>query len=179
MREFYQKNKALIVFLLRAAGIYLIWFIVYKGWLYKDGTIDHFLITHLIRITSFVLKTIGYTIFNEGRLIGIENSTGLIVSTSCDGFSLFMLFAGFIMAYPGSIRSKFIFIPIGLLIIDLLNIVRIITLVIIVKYSPQWLEFNHSYTFTLIMYMIIFFMWVVWIKKGASEGGEGRGNTTE
>lgn len=173
MMEFYKKNKALIIFLLRATGIYLCWYILYNGWLYKNGVIDKFLINHLIAITSFVLKAMGFIVFTEGRLIGIIDSSGLIVNQPCDGLSLFVLFAGFIIAYPGKIRSKFIFIPLGLLIIDLVNIVRIIALVIIVKYSPQSLEFNHSYTFTLIMYMIIFLMWVWWIRKGTKDKGRG------
>lgn len=172
MMDFYKKNKGLIIFLLRAAGIYLAWYIIYNGWLYKNGVIDKLLISHLVTTTSLVLKAMGFTVFTEGRLIGLVDSSGLIVNQPCDGLSLFVLFTGFIMAYPGKLGSKFIFIPIGLIIIDLVNIVRIIVLVIIVKYSPQSLEFNHSYTFTLIMYVIIFLMWVGWIRKGASERGE-------
>lgn len=177
MMELYKKNKALIIFLLRAAGIYLFWYIIYNGWIYKNGVIDNLLIEHLISATAIALKVMGFTIFTEGRLIGIVDSTGLIVNQPCDGLSLFALFAGFIIAYPGKLRSKFIFIPIGLLIIDLVNIVRIIALVIIVKYTPQSLEFNHSYTFTFIMYVIIFLMWVGWIKKQSPSPAlpEGRG----
>jgi exosortase/archaeosortase family protein len=171
MRTFYQNHKLIIVFLLRALGIYLLWYILYNSLIYKNHSIDTFLIQHLIGATSFILKTIGFTIFTKTDLIGIVNSSGLIVSPPCDGLSLFVLFAGFIMAYPGRLKSKFVFIPIGLLIIDLINIIRIVSLVMIAKYSPKWLEFNHSYTFTLIMYVIIFFMWMWWVRgaKGESE----------
>jgi len=147
-----------------------LWSIVYNGWLQSNPIADTFLIQHLISISSLILRKLGYSIFTQADLIGIEGSSGLIVSAPCDGLSLFVLFAGFIIAFPGKIKSKFIYIPIGLLIIDIINIIRIVALVIIVKYAPHKLEFNHSYTFTLIMYIIIFFLWMFWIKHFASLG---------
>ena len=119
MRTFYQNHKLIIVFLLRALGIYLLWYILYNSWIYTNRGIDAFLIQHLIGSTSFILKTIGFSIFTKTDLIGIANSSGLIVSPPCDGLSLFVLFTGFIIAYPGRIKSKFVFIPIGLLAIIL------------------------------------------------------------
>ena len=165
MKEFYQKHKQIIVFLLRALGIYLAWSLLYDGWLYEDKRVDALLVKHLISSSSALLQFTGYTVYTQVGLIGITEPSVLVVSPSCDGLSLFVLFAGFIIAYPGKWKQKFIFIPIGLLIIDALNVLRIAALVLIVYKKPQWLEFNHSYTFTLIMYLIIFGLWMWWIKR--------------
>jgi len=163
--DLYKKNKFLILFLLRAGGIYLLWSIINNVWLYHNPFVDNLLVAHLIDINKLLLESLGYSIFTKSDLIGIDGSSGLIVSAPCNGLSLFVLFAGFIIAYPGNLKSKLWFIPLGLLIIDILNIIRILLLIIIVKYSPEWLEFNHSYTFTLIMYLIIFLMWMKFAGK--------------
>jgi exosortase/archaeosortase family protein len=75
---------------------------------------------------------------------------------------LFALFAGFVVAFPGKIKNKLWFIPLGILIIHLTNIIRILALAIIAYKSPNYLEFNHNYTFTVSVYIIVFALWMIW-----------------
>jgi len=157
-------NKQTLLFLVKITIIYLSWYILYRSWLYGNGTLDNLLINHLTFSIKSVLNLFGFQTFNNPGLVGINESIGVIVSEPCDGLSLFVVFAGFIFAYPGNFKNKLWFIPLGIILIDLLNILRIATLCILVKYKPGWLAFNHSYTFTLIVYGIIFLLWLLWIK---------------
>lgn len=169
MTGFYQNNKPLVTFLIRAVAIYLAWFVFHQLPELGSGKVDILLIKHLAKSAKWILEVMGFTAFysfNKIAMAGIEGSAGLIISPSCNGLDLLVLFAGFIIAYPGTIRSKFLFIPVGLLIIDVLNIIRIVLLAWMAKFSPHLLEFNHSYTFTFSMYVIIFALWMVWIRKG-------------
>jgi exosortase family protein XrtF len=160
-----KSHKTIIVFLLRALGIFLVWVFVYNFWLSGTDAIDSFLINLLIGMGSIILKLMGYAVFAGSDSIGITGTSGVVISPSCDGLSLFVLFAGFIIAFPGNARAKSLFIPAGILLIHLLNTLRIVALVLLVRYSPQLLAFNHSYTFTLLMYLCIFMMWLVWINR--------------
>ena len=110
----------------------------------------------------------GHLTFDAGKVVGISGTAGLLISPSCDGLNLMVLFAAFIGAFPGTIYSKFWFIPVGILIIDALNVLRIVILSLILLYKPSALSFNHSYTFTLIVYVVIFLLWIVWLKKYSS-----------
>ncbi len=169
MVNLYKNNKSVLVFLFRAFCIYLGWMLFYYGWLYNHRGFDDLIIRHLIWICSFVLEKSGFDSFYGFRTIGIRGSQGLIVSPVCDGLSLFVLFSGFIVAFPGNVRSKAVFIASGLVIIDLLNCMRILALVLIFRFSPESLEFNHSYTFTLILYLAVFGMWIRWIRKSVPQ----------
>jgi exosortase family protein XrtF len=91
------------------------------------------------------------------RLVGI--------SDSCNGLVLFVTFAGFIFAYPARWIHKAIFIPIGITAIFFLNVFRIFCLAIIWIYYPDYLQFNHHYTFTFFVYMDIFLLWLAFVKK--------------
>ena len=62
---------------------------------------------------------------------------------------------------------KLIFIPIGILIVHGLNLLRLVALALIVVYHPDSLQFNHKYTFTILVYVCIFFLWMIWVKKFA------------
>jgi exosortase/archaeosortase family protein len=53
----------------------------------------------------------------------------------------------------------------GLIIIHFLNVARVVGLALIVHYNEAWLSFNHDYTFTLVVYGVVFGLWWFWINK--------------
>jgi exosortase family protein XrtF len=164
------QNK-LYRFILFAVLLYLAWLIVYEYWLHPLGILDRAMIDNIIWISAGVLKFMGYELigefpFDEGiRTIGIDGTHGVWVGDPCNGISLFALFTGFVLAFPGPIKHKLWFIPLGLLLIHAVNLIRVIALVLIVYYAPEYLEFNHTYTFTLLVYGFVFFLWWWWANK--------------
>ncbi len=163
------QDKFISTFILKGVGLYLLWYMLYDNWLLKDGWVDHFLINHLVKSTSIILELLGYTVFMYADAVGIDGTHGVLIGAPCNGLSLFALFAGFIIIFPGKLKHKLFFIPIGILIIHVVNIFRLVGLALVVQYKPESLEFNHKYTFTVIVYAIIFMMWIVWVNKFATK----------
>ena len=131
--------------------------------------VDKAVVDNTLNISQAILNRLGFvTELNGSRMIGIKGTPGLFIGDSCNGISLFALFSIFIISFPGNIISKFFFIPAGILVIHLLNIIRVVVLAIIETYSYSWTEFNHTYTFTIIIYAYIFFTWLFWINKYSS-----------
>jgi exosortase family protein XrtF len=125
-----------------------------------------FVIDLTISMSKWVLETMGYVVYTGAdRLIGIDGASGLWIGDNCNGIALFSLFACFIIAYKGKIRYKLVFIPIGILCIQLLNVLRIVVLAILDTHSRAWTEFNHTYTFTIVLYGFIFWAWMTWVKR--------------
>jgi exosortase family protein XrtF len=165
------KNPA-IIFFLKALGLYIAWFMLYELWLHPDTKFDLLVIDNIIWLSSGILEGLGYTLINYPydkalRSIGIDGTHGLWVGDPCNGITLFALFAGFIIAFPGKLKHKLWFMPIGLLSIHLINIFRVAGLAITLLYFPDYIDFNHTYTFTLLVYSWVFFLWVLWVKKFA------------
>jgi len=131
------------------------------------GKLDILVIKSTLKTSLFVLKIFGFQTFSGGdRLIGIDGANGLWMGDNCDCIELCALFAGFIIIFPGKWVKKLWFIPLGMLSVFLLNVLRVILLAIMQKnFSPKWLEFNHTYTFTIIVYLFIFCLWFYWLKK--------------
>ena len=76
----------------------------------------------------------------------------MTIGAPCDGVVLYALFIFFILAFPGSVKHKLWFIPLGALSVFYLNVLRIVGLAIIMDINEEWLAFNHDYTFTIIVY---------------------------
>lgn len=105
----------------------------------------------------------GYT--NYVEIIG---SPGVTIGPGCDGLVIIALFVIFVLFFPGDKKHKLWYIPVGVVLIHSLNIVRVSALAMIMKFHPDWLEFNHDYTFTVITYGFVFFLWYVWVNKFSS-----------
>lgn len=128
--------------------------------------VDRVVIDNTLDISSKILMWMGYvTESNGARMIRIQGTPGLFMGDGCNGISLFALFSIFIIAFPGKIIPKIIFIPAGILLIHCMNILRVVLLAIIETRSYALTEFNHTYTFTIVIYAFIFLLWLFWINK--------------
>lgn len=99
--------------------------------------------------------------------IGFGNSGILRVESGCDGVDLLALYLAFALAFPGPWKHKAWYIPLGLILIHLFNVVRVAALVVIASYSVEVMEFNHKYTFLILVYSFVFLLWYFWIKQFA------------
>ncbi len=158
-------------FLIKAFGLYFFWYLLYEMWLHPQGRIDEAIIDQLVNANNFILSLFGYTLIPEAagshdiRVVGIDGTHGLWIGDPCNGITLFALFTGFVIAFPGAIKTKLWFIPVGILSIHLINVIRIVALCIVLKYFPDSLEFNHTYTFTIVVYGYVFLLWILWATK--------------
>lgn len=146
--------------------LYFGWLALYEWWLHPAGWADRAVINNTISVSTSVLEWLGYEVEHNGnRVLGVKGTPGLFIGDSCNGISLFALYSIFIVAFPGRVISKFIFIPVGILVIHLLNVLRVVALGIILTHSYEWTEFNHTYTFTILIYAFIFLSWLFWINR--------------
>jgi exosortase family protein XrtF len=169
VRTFFQ--NPLFKFLFIAGFLLLSWNFLYDLYLKPNTQIDRYVIDNLISVSGFVLTSVGYELMptppaaQQIRTIGIDGSSGVWIGDPCNGIILFALFLVFMIAYPGPWKKKLWYIPLGLVIIHLVNIIRIIALTIIVTIDINWLEFNHNYTFYIFVYGAVFALWYYWAFK--------------
>lgn len=164
------KQNAFIRFILSASLLYLLLFLIYQFVVRRYTWYDQKFIGSIIRSVETALSFFGYKLFTvlqdrDMQVIGIDGSNGVWVGSNCNAITLFSLFAVFIIAYPGHQRSKLWFIPLGILAIHLLNLLRVMALVLIAYYAPEYLDFNHTYTFTFLVYGFIFALWLLWVNR--------------
>ena len=164
------KNQ-IIKFILHAFSLYILWFIFYDYFIEPNGKLNSWLNSLLAHSGSFVLSLIGYNsdvvIIGNQILLRINATNLLGVGNSCNGLELFVLFAGFIVCFPGNAKNKIWFVPVGIISIHVLNSIRAAALALNQYYYPQSLSFNHHYTFTIIVYAFIFYLWILWANKVA------------
>lgn len=171
IRQLLKSRSQLDLFLLKGVLLFIV-FYLFKAISNKNygiGLIFDNIKSAMAQLLLYSSKStvgmLGYDCHVSGRNIHIENSLGVIVANACIGWYLMALFIGFLLIYPSPVKHKLWFIPAGLVIINLLNIIRITTLTIISYTSHQYLAMNHTYIFQIVVYLFIFMMWMFWIVK--------------
>lgn len=163
------KNK-FNFFILKAILLYGLCYFLYEFVIKQYTRVDQLFIRKIINLCSFILENMGFKTFaskevNDFQVFGIDGSNGVWIGGPCNGITLMFLFAIFVIAYPGNVKNKYWYIPLGILLVHFINITRIISLALIALYCPQYLNFNHTYTFTFIAYSLVFGLWMLWVNK--------------
>lgn len=165
-----QLKNPMIRFMLKAGIVYVVWELL--NWFQMHNTIFHkiWMTLHgairdnIVVMSSRILRAMQYDLIQYNEVIIIKGSAGVAVGPACVGFGLLFGFAGLILSYHGSLKSKMWFIPLGLLGIHTINILRIVILAIISNINNDWVDFNHKYVFNTIIYIFIFFMFTWWVR---------------
>ena len=167
--------KIVLSFIIKAILLYVAWFIFYD-FVITPSNFNTWLNNRVAFDASVFLNLFGYSSSikpgNHQILITINTISMVGVGNPCNGLELFALFGGFIICFPGNTKSKLWFIPTGIIIIHIINLIRAGLLALIQFYNPKYLEFNHHYTFVIIVYGIIFGLWILWVNKLATNKNE-------
>jgi len=171
---FIHQHRALIQFLVLAFLLLLAWVLISSFYPSLVADMHFYIIKPQADISAYFLRLFGYEIDQDYMVNGCEARLvfagygGICIGSGCSGLELFILFFGFILLMKGRLKDKLWFVPLGFLAILVLNIIRIIALSAIYYHHPQYLDFNHKYTFVIIVYGAIFGLWVLWVNKFAN-----------
>ena len=93
-----------------------------------------------------------------------EISSLVKVVWSCSGLKQMFVFFCIIAFYPGSEKHKLWFIPLGLVLIWILNVIRISAIIALFEQFPNSFELFHELS-KYVFYFVIFMFWVLWEEK--------------
>lgn len=128
------------------------------------------LTSHVAQVVAFILQSIGFEIKTyANNVIQHTNNTAVRIVWSCTGLKQAFIFTCLIGLYKGEFFKKLWFIPLGLLVVYLINIIRITSISALVKFFPNQFELMHEYIFKYLFYVALFGLWVLWDEKITSQ----------
>ena len=86
------------------------------------------------------------------------------IADVCNGLDLMAIYVGFIILLPYPVKRKLIFSLLGIPVIIIADIIRCTSLFWIAQKHPSLFDINHHYTFTILIYLVIFSGWLLFIK---------------
>jgi len=118
----------------------------------------------LLAASTAIINALGYTAIHNDYELLVAGHGIIRLVYSCLGLGVISFFTAFVIAYPKAWRHKLIFIISGIVVIEVLNIIRFVLLAIFWdKRNPQIID--HHTIFNAIIYILIFISLYFWIRK--------------
>jgi exosortase family protein XrtF len=155
-------------FLAKAVAIYGVWYVLYDLWLLPDGRLDALVSQTVVHASHVVLSGLGIDAVVDGRSIELAQASGIQIVDGCNGISTIGLFAGFVLAFPGTARRRAVFLPLGIAVIYLANVARVSLLAGLQVHWPTAFESVHSLGAPAFFHLIVFGLWVLWANHGGA-----------
>lgn len=165
------KKEPGLWFIIKILTVYGVWVLV-RNLFKKTGlrpfwnSINDWMAEIYVNHSAYFLKNwLGYSLNTTPRNLLIEGTNGIYIGDHCLGISAIFIFIGIILVLEGRLIHKIWFSVAGVFAIYCMNLFRAITLGIMQKNEMDaFFHFNHSYTYLLLIYGLIFLIIMIWEK---------------
>jgi exosortase/archaeosortase family protein len=126
-----------------------------------------YLMTRIVFAPSawIVNHILGIEIRTIDAIMYFSNNKAIEVNGTCSGLKQFYQWTLLMILFPGPWKKKLWFIPMGILIIHIVNVLRIVILAVIMNWNPDVWKFSHDWILRPFFYVVIFTMWMVWEER--------------
>ncbi len=171
------------LFLGKALLFFVIWKIVYVGFLLDSKILDYPLTIHVGEASTELLNRFssmsGFKAVREAKTTLYEGEyttkdasqiyhngkSVLHIADVCNGLELIVLYIGFIVCMPSKFWRKVLYIILGAILLDFVNITRCIGLIYLREYFELYFDFAHKYVFKTTVYGVTFLLWMLYARK--------------
>ena len=101
----------------------------------------------------------------EGKtLYSRESGFAVTIEAGCNGVEAMLVLAAGILAFPAPWRAKAIGLAVGIVAIQALNLVRIVSLFYLGQWQRDWFEWAHLYVWQALIMLDALIVWLLWIR---------------
>ena len=112
---------------------------------------------------------LGLDLIQEGWLMRFDNGVAIRINGSCSGDKQILQLVLLLLIYPGKWKHKIWFIPLGIILVHATNILRIVMLSLVAIWRPEWMDMIHDTVLRGMFYVIIFGVWLLFVKLSDRE----------
>ncbi|MFB9056309.1 exosortase family protein XrtF [Mariniflexile ostreae] len=174
MKILFNKYRSVIRFMVTFLLVYICLSVAYKFYLDFSEVSkfypDYF--TNLVaQQTQLLLGDLGYNAQvsphpDEPSMKLIVNGKFLArIIEGCNGISVIILFVSFIIAFSGKLKTTFLYVFAGSVLLYVVNVLRIAILTMGIYHYPKQETFLHTVVFPGIIYGMVFLLWVFWVNR--------------
>lgn len=104
-------------------------------------------------------------IITYGNIIQSQaNGFGVAIEAGCNAVEACIVLASAILAFPSSWRHKLLGLVIGMVVVQVANILRIISLFYLGQWRMDAFEFAHLYLWQGLIMLDVLVVWLIWVR---------------
>jgi exosortase H (IPTLxxWG-CTERM-specific) len=125
----------------------------------------------LVRISGALIGICGGKASVQGAILCSPGGFAVEMKDGCNAVTVTILLWAAIVAFPATKKMKILGLIAGSLIIQVVNIIRFITLFYIGQYSATWFDFAHAYLWESLIVLDTLVVFGVWVKRASRVEG--------
>lgn len=91
----------------------------------------------------------------------------VVIYNGCNGLEAMLIFVCGVLAFPTGWRRKALGVVLGFLAIQIVNIVRIVSLFYTGVFKPAWFSTTHVFVWQSVIILFGVLLWLVWVQRYA------------
>jgi exosortase H (IPTLxxWG-CTERM-specific) len=128
----------------------------------------------LVTVSHAVLAACGGHATRDAAVLRSPGGFAVEMRDGCNAVNVTILLWSAILAFPASWKMKLAGLAAGSLIVQVLNIVRFLSLFYLGQYSLTWFDFAHAYLWESLLVldtMVVFWLWVNRVMRPGGAAG--------
>lgn len=118
------------------------------------------------RVSGWTLRILGQDIHREGTRI-LSPRFSVNIENGCNGVETMLIFFSAVLAFPAPWRARLAGLAVGLVAIQLLNLVRVVALYLTGAYLPSLFDASHTVLWQTLVILGGVLLWIFWATRFA------------
>jgi exosortase H (IPTLxxWG-CTERM-specific) len=161
-RRYRREIVFLTLFLVLLGGSFTL---ISVNWV-NDHVIEPFT-AGIAQASGAVLDLIGQNVTLQGTVI--RNARFAVnIRNGCNGVEAMLIFLAAVLAFPASWRSRLLGLGLGILVIQVVNLIRVVALFLTGIYFPKLFDASHTVVWQTLVILSGVLLWIFWANRFAT-----------
>jgi exosortase H (IPTLxxWG-CTERM-specific) len=119
----------------------------------------------LARVATSLVTLVDPHVAASGKVIrSTVNSFGVSIEAGCNGVEAMLVLVAAMLAFPAPWRNRIFGILVGVVAVQALNLVRVISLFYLGQWNRDVFEWAHLYLWQALIMLDVLIVWLVWVR---------------
>ena len=163
---FWRKNRReltfLILFVVILGGSFTL---ISVNWV-NDHVIEPFT-GGIARVSGATLDLLGQDVRMQGTIIR-GSRFAVNIRNGCNGVEAMLIFLAAVLAFPATWRSRLLGLGLGILAIQVVNLIRVVALFLTGIYFPRLFDASHTVIWQTLVILSGVLLWIFWANRFAA-----------
>ena len=121
--------------------------------------------SRLAAIAAGIVKIFDADVLAQGKVLqSVSNGFAVSIEAGCNGVEATIVLVAAILAFPASWKHKLIGLIAGIVAVQGLNIVRVISLFYLGQWNFNAFEWAHLYVWQALIMLDVMVVWLLWVR---------------
>ncbi|MFL6245227.1 MAG: exosortase H [Thermoanaerobaculia bacterium] len=127
----------------------------------------------IVPFTGGIAKVSGSLLHAMGENVRVSGTTitsskfGVNINNGCNGVEAMLILLASIVAFPASMKARAVGLLLGAIVVQILNLIRIITLYLLGAYQPRLFDLFHTAIWQIVIILAAIGFFLVWSARVA------------